>query len=107
MTAIRRMTGWRWCRRHLLAAAGSPTPSPTCEPWLRFVHTRCELSCASAGVYIADALSMPVHWYYDVRALQRDFGRITTYQAPKERHPGGHAALPVNLQLPGSRSGSR
>ncbi|EFN58988.1 hypothetical protein CHLNCDRAFT_137616 [Chlorella variabilis] len=40
------------------------------------------------GVYIADALSMPVHWYYDVRALQRDYGRITTYQAPKERHPG-------------------
>ena len=27
--------------------------------------------------------------YYDVRALQRDYGRITTYQAPKERHPGG------------------
>lgn len=31
---------------------------------------------------------MPVHWYYDVRTLQRDFGRITGYVAPKERHPG-------------------
>lgn len=39
-------------------------------------------------MYIADALSMPVHWYYDPRALQRDFGRITGYNAPKEKHPG-------------------
>ena len=27
--------------------------------------------------------------YYDVRALQRDYGRITKYEAPKEKHPGG------------------
>lgn len=31
---------------------------------------------------------MPVHWYYDVSVLKRDYGRITDYQAPKERHPG-------------------
>ncbi|GAX85033.1 hypothetical protein CEUSTIGMA_g12453.t1 [Chlamydomonas eustigma] len=40
------------------------------------------------GVFIADALSMPVHWYYDTNVLQRDFGYITDYQAPKVRHPG-------------------
>ncbi|PSC74603.1 ADP-ribosylation crystallin J1 [Micractinium conductrix] len=40
------------------------------------------------GVYIADALSMPVHWYYDIRRLQQDFGRITGYEAPKKVHPG-------------------
>jgi ADP-ribosylglycohydrolase len=40
------------------------------------------------GIFIADALSMPVHWYYDVSALKRDFGTITDYQAPKQRHPG-------------------
>jgi len=30
---------------------------------------------------------MPVHWYYDVSALKRDFGEITDYQAPKAKHP--------------------
>ena len=39
------------------------------------------------GIHIADALSMPVHWYYDPRALQRDFGRITDYAPPKKEHP--------------------
>lgn len=43
------------------------------------------------GLFIADALSMPVHWYYDVGALRRDFGRITDYQAPKARHPSAYA----------------
>lgn len=40
------------------------------------------------GFYIGDALAMPVHWYYDTRQLQRDFGRITKYEAPKDRFPG-------------------
>eukprot|EP00878_Enallax_costatus_P016108 GHUV01016890.1.p1 GENE.GHUV01016890.1~~GHUV01016890.1.p1 ORF type:complete len:433 (+),score=92.10 GHUV01016890.1:240-1538(+) len=39
------------------------------------------------GIFIADALSMPVHWYYSVTDLKRDFGEITDYQAPKARHP--------------------
>ena len=37
---------------------------------------------------IGDALSMPVHWYYDPNVLKRDFGAITDYQAPMSRHPG-------------------
>eukprot|EP00611_Tribonema_gayanum_P005292 TRINITY_DN1452_c1_g1_i1.p1 TRINITY_DN1452_c1_g1~~TRINITY_DN1452_c1_g1_i1.p1 ORF type:complete len:407 (-),score=181.92 TRINITY_DN1452_c1_g1_i1:555-1775(-) len=40
------------------------------------------------GMYIGDALAMPVHWYYDVRQLKRDFGRITQYEAPKPTFPG-------------------
>lgn len=39
------------------------------------------------GALIADALSMPVHWYYDRNALLRDYGRITTYKAPRNPHP--------------------
>lgn len=39
------------------------------------------------GVFIADALSMPVHWYYNLAALRRDFGVIKTYEAPKASHP--------------------
>jgi len=38
-------------------------------------------------MYIGDALAMPVHWYYDRRALERDYGRVTEYLAPKHPHP--------------------
>ena len=34
------------------------------------------------GMFVGDALAMPVHWYYDVAALQRDFGTVRDYQAP-------------------------
>ena len=30
---------------------------------------------------------MPVHWYYNVRALDHDYGEISGYQAPKNPHP--------------------
>jgi ADP-ribosyl-[dinitrogen reductase] hydrolase len=39
------------------------------------------------GLFIGDALAMPVHWYYDTSALQRDYGRVTDYLAPKNPHP--------------------
>mgnify|MGYP001584648574 FL=1 len=39
------------------------------------------------GLFVGDALAMPVHWYYDLAALQRDFGALRDYQAPKDRHP--------------------
>lgn len=39
------------------------------------------------GLYVGDALAMPVHWYYDREALRRDYGRVTDYLAPKNPHP--------------------
>ncbi len=39
------------------------------------------------GMFIGDALAMPVHWYYDRKALKRDYGRVTAYLAPKNPHP--------------------
>ncbi|GFR43448.1 hypothetical protein Agub_g4531, partial [Astrephomene gubernaculifera] len=39
------------------------------------------------GIFIADALSMPVHWYYNPGDIRRDFGIIDTYHPPKARHP--------------------
>lgn len=30
---------------------------------------------------VADALAMPVHWYYQVAAIKRDYGYIRDYQA--------------------------
>lgn len=40
------------------------------------------------GMHIGDALAMPVHWYYSLPQLRRDFGTIRGYEAPKERLPG-------------------
>ena len=39
------------------------------------------------GLYIGDALAMPVHWYYNRQALNRDYGRVTDYMAPRNPHP--------------------
>lgn len=45
------------------------------------------LEGALTGMFIADALAMPVHWYYDTLALVRDYGRVTDYLQPKNPHP--------------------
>ncbi|MFM9198114.1 MAG: ADP-ribosylglycohydrolase family protein, partial [Planctomycetia bacterium] len=39
------------------------------------------------GSLVADAVAMPVHWYYDRQALARDYGTITGYLAPRNPHP--------------------
>lgn len=39
------------------------------------------------GLFIGDALAMPVHWYYDRLALARDYGYVTDYLAPRNPHP--------------------
>ena len=39
------------------------------------------------GLFIGDALAMPVHWYYNRQALSRDYGRIAAYTAPRNPHP--------------------
>jgi len=40
-----------------------------------------------AGSLVADAIAMPVHWYYDREALRRDYGEISGYLPPKSPHP--------------------
>jgi ADP-ribosylglycohydrolase len=42
---------------------------------------------AFLGGLVADAVAMPVHWYYDQRALDRDYGTIAGYLAPRSPHP--------------------
>ena len=39
------------------------------------------------GALAADAVSMPVHWYYDRAALARDYGQVGNYLAPRNPHP--------------------
>ena len=45
------------------------------------------------GMFVGDALAMPVHWYYNIGALWQDFGQIRDYQAPKAHHPNSIMAL--------------
>ena len=37
------------------------------------------------GMFVGDAIAMPVHWYYDLRQLREDYGQIETYTEPKDR----------------------
>lgn len=42
---------------------------------------------AYEGSLVADALAMPVHWYYDTEALRHDYGIVDRFLAPKNPHP--------------------
>lgn len=41
---------------------------------------------AHEGALVADALSMPVHWYYDRDALRRDYGKVDRFMDPLPHH---------------------
>ncbi|MBT8347603.1 MAG: ADP-ribosylglycohydrolase family protein [Desulfofustis sp.] len=51
------------------------------------ISYRDRVAGAIYGLLIADALAMPVHWYYDTDALRRDYGQIRNYLPPKNPHP--------------------
>ncbi|CAK8698537.1 unnamed protein product [Clavelina lepadiformis] len=43
---------------------------------------------AYQGLFIGDAVAMPVHWYYNVPAIKDDYnGWISKYEKPKDDHP--------------------
>ena len=39
------------------------------------------------GLFISDALSMPAHWYYNLKYLRQDFKKITGYNDAPHPHP--------------------
>jgi ADP-ribosyl-[dinitrogen reductase] hydrolase len=43
---------------------------------------------AFLGSLAADALAMPVHWYYDTGALRREYGTVDRFLEPKNPHSG-------------------
>uniref|UniRef100_UPI003AAF2201 uncharacterized protein n=1 Tax=Centroberyx gerrardi TaxID=166262 RepID=UPI003AAF2201 len=46
------------------------------------------------GMSAADAMSMPVHWYYNTQDIRTDFaGWISGFSAPRDRHPSSILAL--------------
>lgn len=42
---------------------------------------------ALLGLFIGDALAMPVHWYYNTSRLREDYGEVRDYLEPKNPHP--------------------
>jgi ADP-ribosylglycohydrolase len=66
---------------------GEPSLSVSVESptSMRNLENRC--AGAAWGSFIADALAMPVHWYYDRAALRRDYGIVRDYVAPRNPHP--------------------
>ena len=51
-----------------------------------YSHQMTQPPDALLGALAADALAMPVHWYYDRTALVRDYGEVTSYLAPRNPH---------------------
>lgn len=49
--------------------------------------TQSRISGALTGLCIGDALAMPVHWYYNRQALEKDYGLVTDYLKPRNPHP--------------------
>lgn len=45
------------------------------------------LQNALLGALVADAVSMPVHWYYDIAALDCDYGPLDDYRSARNPHP--------------------
>ena len=39
------------------------------------------------GALVADSIAMPVHWYYNQSAIERDFGILDSYHSPRKTHP--------------------
>ncbi|XP_067669413.1 uncharacterized protein [Haliotis asinina] len=46
------------------------------------------------GLFVGDAISMPVHWYYNPQDIKRGYGGwLTKYEAPNKKHPSSIMSL--------------
>ncbi|KAM4560436.1 uncharacterized protein PAE49_012639 isoform 1-T3 [Odontesthes bonariensis] len=55
---------------------------------------RRAVSEAFWGMCAADSMSMPVHWYYNINDIRRDFGGwISGFNSPADRHPSSILSL--------------
>ena len=58
------------------------------------LRARCRAAAALRMLFVADALAMPVHWYYNPLDIEKDFpGGIRTMMAAPERHPSSIMAV--------------
>lgn len=55
---------------------------------------RRSVSEAFWAMCAADSMSMPVHWYYNIDDIRRDFGGwISGFNSPRDRHPSSILTL--------------
>lgn len=45
-------------------------------------------TAALFGMFVADAVAMPVHWMYNLSQLKHDYGRINGFVKPKDKFEG-------------------
>jgi len=66
------------------------------KPFLKVEHDESQVKLSLRdrqravlfGLYVADAVAMPVHWMYDLRNLKRDYGEIKGYRKPLDKFRG-------------------
>ncbi|KAJ8004052.1 hypothetical protein DPEC_G00154790 [Dallia pectoralis] len=60
----------------------------------KMTQVRRSVQEALWGMCAADAMSMPVHWYYNIDDIRKDFGGwITGFNTPKNQHPSSILTL--------------
>ena len=67
-------------------------------------HRYDRIRAALWGIFIADSLGMPAHWYYNPEQLRRDVGTIVGYRAAPRRHSGNTL---MQSQWQGNKHGVR
>lgn len=55
------------------------------------------MTAALWSLFCADALAMPVHWYYNRALMQEQYGTITDYVDPQQFHPDSF----MHIESPG------
>ena len=85
---VSRKTFLRCCRFTILLFAASGSANAV---WSDEFEDK--IRGALWGVFIGDALAMPVHWYYSLHQLKHDFGHIDGYYSPKSHFSGSIMAL--------------
>jgi hypothetical protein len=68
----------------------SAGPVPACNPTevTTSISNVDRKLAALFGVFVADAVAMPVHWMYNLNQLQKDYGRIAGYVKPNDKFEG-------------------
>ena len=66
-----------------ISSSSSSTISTICDTNSLTINDRKQ--AALFGLFVADSVAMPVHWYYDRRQLIEDYGTIKGYVKPKDR----------------------
>lgn len=65
--------------------AGTTSTTATSSNCLTMLDRK---KAALFGLYVADAVAMPVHWYYSTSQLKSDYGTIMGYVKPKDKFAG-------------------